>query len=144
MVEAVPFAKYVGVELLEVGDGFAKARLVQRPDVSNHIATMHAGALYTLAETASGAAMTGAFIETIGSLRPVTAEARIRYLKIARGEISSTARTSEPGETLRARLREEGKAVFDVVVELSNEQDQPVATMIVTWHVRDSAAQGGE
>jgi uncharacterized protein (TIGR00369 family) len=136
MTEAVPFAKYVGVELLEVGDGFARARLVQRRDLSNHISTMHAGALYTLAETASGAAMTGAFIDMIGSLRPVTAEASIRYLKIARDTISCTARTSEPGEALRSRLRDEGKAVFDVVVDLANEQEQPVASMTVSWNVR--------
>ncbi len=43
---AVPFAKSVGVDLLELGDGFAKAKLVQQPEVSNHIATMHAGALF--------------------------------------------------------------------------------------------------
>ncbi len=136
MSEAVPFAKHVGIELLEVGDGFARARLAQRPDLSNHIGTMHAGALFTLAETASGAAMTGAFIEMIGDLRPVAAEARIAYLKLAKGVVGCTATTSEPAEALRRRLREERKVVLDVVVDLFNDEDQPVAKMSVSWNVR--------
>jgi uncharacterized protein (TIGR00369 family) len=139
MSEAVPFAKYLGVELLEVGDGFAKARLVQRQDLSNHIGTMHAGALFTLAETASGAAVAGAFADMIGSLRPVAAEARISYLKLARGIVSGAAKTAEPAEALRRRLHEEQKVVFDVLVELFRDDDQPVAAMTVSWNVRFNA-----
>lgn len=139
MAEAVPFAKYVGVELLEVGDGVASARLVQRPDLSNHIGTMHAGALFTLAETASGAAVAGAFKDLIGSLRPVAAEAKIAYLKLARGTISCTAATAEPGEVLRRRLEAERKVVFDVLVDLFREDGQPAAKLSVAWHVRFAA-----
>jgi acyl-coenzyme A thioesterase PaaI-like protein len=36
---AVPFAALVGVELLEVGDGHASARLEPRADNLNHIST---------------------------------------------------------------------------------------------------------
>ena len=54
---AVPFAAHVGVALETIGEGTATATLEQRRDTSNHIATMHAGALFTLAEAASGAAM---------------------------------------------------------------------------------------
>jgi uncharacterized protein (TIGR00369 family) len=140
MVEAVPFARLLGVELLEVGDGFARARLLQRPDLSNHIGSLHAGALFTAAETTSGAAVAGAFLEMIGTIRPVAAEARIAYMKLARGRIGCTARTVEPAEELRRRLREEEKIVFDVVVDLVRDDEQPVASMIVSWHVRLAVA----
>lgn len=143
MAEAVPFAKYVGVELLEVGDGFASARLIQRQDLSNHIGTMHAGALFTLAETASGAAVAGVFMEMIGSLRPVAAEARVSYLKLAKGLISCSATTSEPAEALRRRLHDEQKVVFDVLVDMFREGDQRVATMTVSWHVRFASPKAG-
>lgn len=141
MSEAVPFARYVGVELLEVGDGFAGARLVQQHDLSNHVGTIHAGALFTLAETTSGAAMAGAFVDMIAQLRPVAAEARIVYSKLVRGTVQCTAATSEPAEELRRRLREEHKVVFDVLVELINEDEQPVATMTVSWNVRLSSPE---
>lgn len=142
MAEAVPFAKYVGVELTEVGDGTASARLVQRPDLANHIGTLHAGALFTAAETASGAAVAGAFKDLIGSLRPVAAEAKIVYLKLARGAIACTAATAEPGEELRRRLEAERKVVFDVLVDLVREDGQPAAKLSVTWHVRFAAPPG--
>lgn len=141
MSETVPFARYVGVELLEVGDGFAGGRLVQQHDLSNHIGTIHAGALFTLAETTSGAAMAGAFVDMIAQLRPVAAEARIVYSKLVRGTVQCKATTSEPAEELRRRLREEHKVVFDVLVEVINEDEQPVATMTVSWNVRLSSPE---
>ncbi|NNK17011.1 MAG: DUF4442 domain-containing protein, partial [Sulfitobacter sp.] len=58
---AVPFARHVDVKLLEIGDGTASAELDQREEVSNHIQSMHAGAMFTLGEAASGAALAGAF-----------------------------------------------------------------------------------
>jgi uncharacterized protein (TIGR00369 family) len=136
LAEAVPFAKFVGVDLLEVSDGFARARLIQRHDLSNHIGTLHAGALFTLAETTSGAAMTGAFVEAIDRLRPVAVKARVGYLKLAGGTVICTATTAEPPDELRRRLHDERKVVFEVLVELRNERDQLVVSMTVTWNVR--------
>ena len=59
--KAVPFANHTGVVIEELAAGTARATLALRPEVSNHIGTMHAGAVFTLAEAASGAAMAGAF-----------------------------------------------------------------------------------
>lgn len=143
MGEAVPFARHAGVELTEIGDGSASARLVQRGELSNHLGTIHAGALFTLAETASGGAVAGAFAETIGSLRPVAAEARIVYLKLAKGEVRCAAVIAEPAEALRARLRDEGKIVFEVRVIVTREDGETVATMSVTWHVRAAGSGAG-
>ena len=46
----VPFAAYVGVEITDIGEGTATTILTQSQNTSNHIATMHAGALFTLGE----------------------------------------------------------------------------------------------
>lgn len=43
--------------MLELVDGKASAQLAQRDDTTNHIKTQHAGAIFTLGEAASGAAM---------------------------------------------------------------------------------------
>ena len=59
--KTVPFANHVGVEIVEVGEGTATARLDEQPHTRNHIGSQHAGALFTLAEAASGGAMAGAF-----------------------------------------------------------------------------------
>lgn len=136
LAKAVPFAAHTGVELLEVGAGRAVARLPERPQVCNHIGTLHAGAVFTLGETASGGAMSGAFAERILSVRPVAAAARITYAKAARGSITATAASAVPAPDLLARLEAQGKVQFDVEVEFTDEQGQAVAGMVVTWHVR--------
>ena len=56
---SVPFADHVGIELDTIDPGRAIARLPERLDSTNHIGSVHAGALFTLAEAASGAAMAG-------------------------------------------------------------------------------------
>lgn len=133
---AVPFAQHAGVVLTEVGDGTATARLEQTADTINHIGSQHAGALFTLGETVSGAAMAGAIAPVLMQARPLVPSATIAYSKVAKGTITATARTSEPGADLLERLRAEGRAAFEVTVSLANEEGAEVATMTVTWHVR--------
>jgi acyl-coenzyme A thioesterase PaaI-like protein len=132
---AVPFASTTGVSILDIAAGEATANLEQRPEVNNHIASMHAGALFTLGEAASGAAMSGAFVEQLLQVRPIATDASIEYVKIAKGTITAKAKTSEPGPDLVARLAADGKVRFQVDVTLSNESDQEVARMKVGWLV---------
>lgn len=139
MARAVPFAVHAGVELVEVGDGTGTADLPQSADSVNHIGSQHAGALFTLGEAASGAAMAGAFAPVLLEVRPVAAQASIAYRRIARGRIRATARTAEPGETLLTRLRAEGRVAFDVAVDLTDEAGESVAEMVVAWHVSQPA-----
>lgn len=133
----VPFARHVGVRLDEVGEGAAEAALGQREEVSNHLKTMHAGALFALGETASGAAMAGAFAPVIMQVRPVAANARIDYLRPARGEIRARARTEEDAGILRDRLKSEGVARFGVRVGMMDGSGTEVATMNVDWQVKN-------
>lgn len=133
--QAVPFAAHVGVELVEMGDGEAKARLAERPEGLNHIATHHAGALFTLAEAASGAAMAGAFAPVLMGVRPVAAAAKIDYRRPAKGLITANAKTGQDGAALLSDLEANGKVRFGVHVTLQDEAGQEVAVMDVDWHV---------
>jgi acyl-coenzyme A thioesterase PaaI-like protein len=133
---AVPYATHTGVELLDVAPGAGSAALNQTPSTINHIGSQHGGALFTLGEAASGAAMAGAFAEVLLSVRPVAAEATIKYLKVAKGRITALAKTLEPADDLTTRLKADGKIKFDVAVSMTDETDVEVATMQVGWHVR--------
>jgi acyl-coenzyme A thioesterase PaaI-like protein len=136
LASTVPFAAHVGVELLEIADGFAEARLAQSPTSINHIGSQHAGALFTLGEATSGAAMAGAFASQILAIRPVAGLAEIEYTRIANGVVIATARLTEATDTVRTRLEAEGKSAFNVDVSLSDEAGEEVAKMKVTWHVK--------
>lgn len=136
MSTAIPFATHVGVELLEIGDGTATAALDQRPETGNHIASQHAGAMFTLGEAASGAALGGALAPVLLEVRPVASGARISYVKIAKGRLTATAQTSTPGAELLATLKQTGKVTFCVDVDIRDAAGDTVVNMHVDWHVK--------
>ena len=127
------FFATVGVVLERVGAGEARAVLENRKDISNHLGTLHAGALFTLGEGASGAAVGGAFAEEIKSLRAVSSRASIDYLNVAKGVAIAEAKVVEPIADLRAQLDRDGKAACHVEVRLSAASGAEVAVMQVTW-----------
>jgi uncharacterized protein (TIGR00369 family) len=132
---AVPFAAHVGIAIREIGEGTATTVLEQTQNTSNHIATMHAGALFTLAEAASGAAMAGLFLERLAGLRPVAASSTIDFLKPARGAITAYAQVEGTKPALFAALDAEGKVRFPVAVRMADAEGREVARMTVDWHL---------
>ena len=132
---AVPFARHVGVTLLDIGDGTASAELVQREEVSNHIESMHAGAMFTLAEAASGAALAGALAPVILEMRPVAAQANIAYKKVAKGTLTAHAQASRDGGSLIKEIEADGKVAFDIHVDVKDAAGDTVVAMTVNWHV---------
>ena len=135
---AVPFARYVGVKLLEIGDGTASAELEQRDEVSNHIASMHAGAMFSLGEAASGAALAGALAPVILEMRPVAANASIAFKKVAKGTLTAHAKASLDGATIIKTIEDEGKVAFDVNVDIKDAAGDTVVEMTVNWYVSKS------
>jgi len=133
--EAVPFAKHTGIELVAVGDGLGEALLPEQETSKNHIGSQHAGALFTLAEAASGAAMAGGFMSLPFAVKSVAAKASIRYLKIAKGAIKANAVTSRATLDLQTELKSQGKVQFSVGVSLRDHSDVEVAIVDVDWHV---------
>jgi acyl-coenzyme A thioesterase PaaI-like protein len=136
MTQAVPFAGYLGLEITDVAAGEATVRLPERTELTNHVGSQHAGALFTVAEAASGAAFVGAFAERLGEVTPLARSAEISYEKIAKGPIEATARLGVPAEEALATLDAEGKVVFPCEIELADGEGQRVATATVHWHVR--------
>jgi uncharacterized protein (TIGR00369 family) len=134
--QMVPFAKHIGVDITEVGEGTAKGTLELAPEKMNHIETMHAGAVYTLGEAVSGAAMSGAFAEKILALKPVAASGKIDYLKITKGNLVATGSTDKSAAELNKLLDDEGKARFAVNVSFQDETGEETARMVVEWAVR--------
>jgi len=85
----VPYAKHTGIELLVIADGHGVAQLPDVHETQNHMGSQHAGALFTLAEAASGAASVSLFADKIAMVRAAIIEAKINYKKSARGVIKA-------------------------------------------------------
>jgi uncharacterized protein (TIGR00369 family) len=135
LAQAVPFARHAGVEITEIADGFAVAQLTQSEPLSNHLGSVHAGAIFTLGETASGAAMIGAFAQIATMIRPIATSANISYLKLGRGTIKARARTGISGADLRHQLDANGLVTFEVNVDVEDARERVIAQLVVSWRV---------
>ncbi len=136
MTQAVPFAGHLGLEITSVAEGEAVVRLPERTELTNHVGSQHAGALFTVAETASGAAFVGAFAERMGDVTPLARSADITYEKIAKGPITASAKLGIAKDEALATLDRDGKVEFPCEVELTDGSGVRVATATVRWHVR--------
>ena len=135
---AVPFAGFLGVEYGDVAPGRAVLRLADDPAKHNHIGTLHAGALFSLAESASGMAMMAAVADRLAAVTPLAAKAEITYRRVARGDVTASARVDAPLDEVLATLDAEGTVRFPVVVDLTDDTGGVCAVVVVDWHLRTS------
>jgi acyl-coenzyme A thioesterase PaaI-like protein len=141
MTASVPFAGTIGVRYLEVGpEGADGARAVvalpDAPAVHNHVGGPHAGAMFTLGETASGAVVMAAFASQLGRATPLAVRADIAYRKLAMGEVRATARLGRPIADILGELDAGRRPEFDVPVEIATVDGMVTAEMTVVWTLR--------
>lgn len=132
----VPFVKVLEPEFLEYEEGRAVLRQPDRPELHNHVGGPHAGVLFSLAETASGAVLIGSFMDLLPTATPLAVGADIRYLRFASGDITATAQISRPTAEVRAELADGKRPEFDVKVSMTNEAGVEVAAMTVRWTLK--------
>ncbi|MDZ4051271.1 MAG: DUF4442 domain-containing protein [Limnobacter sp.] len=132
----VPFAKACGVRLSSMGDGVAHCEMAQKPELLDDTGKLADGALFTLAETCSGAAMAGGFASVILGVRPVAAQVEFEVLQPALGLINAQAKVAQAISPLKKTLRTTGKINFPVEVEVSDASGHTVARMRVTWNLK--------
>ncbi|MER7443615.1 DUF4442 domain-containing protein [Micromonospora avicenniae] len=141
MLEAVPFARTLGFEFLEIApeaEGGVRA-VLRLPDTSathNHVGGPHAGAMFTLGETASGAVVLAAFGQLLDRAVPLAVRADIAYRKLALGPVRATARLGRPPAEVVAELDAGKRPEFPVQVEISTDDGTPTSEMTVIWTLR--------
>ncbi|MEU6205614.1 DUF4442 domain-containing protein [Micromonospora musae] len=141
MTEAVPFARTLGFEFVEIApeaEGGVRAvlRLPDTPDTHNHVGGPHAGAVFTLGETASGAVVLAAFGQLLDRVVPLAVRAEIAYRKLALGPVRATARLGRPPAEVIAELESGRRPEFPVRIEISTDDGTPTSEMTVIWTLR--------
>lgn len=81
----VPMVRTLNLEFLESTAERAVVRLPDQTDFHNHLGGPHAGAMFTLAESASGAIVIAAFGDQLTRAVPLAVKAEIGYQKLAMG-----------------------------------------------------------
>jgi len=136
-IERMPYNAMVGVRILEMGGGRARGALAARPEVGNHVGTMHAGAQFSLIEAISGAAVSSAFLDLLGRAVPLAQGAELTYRRPARGDVTAEA-AIEPGEVERVRndLEAQGRSRFDVRVTVTDAEGTLATEATMRWYIR--------
>jgi uncharacterized protein (TIGR00369 family) len=137
MPQLVPFVKTLGLEYLELSEGRAVLRLSDDPAFFNHVGGPHAGAIFTLAESASGAVVIGSFEDLLSRVTPLAASAEIVYTKLQKGPVTAEATLGRPAAEVRKELDETGKTVqFPVTVQMRDADGNDTSHMTISWALR--------
>jgi uncharacterized protein (TIGR00369 family) len=137
MPNLVPFVKTLGLEYLELDAERAVLRMRDEPAFHNHVGGPHAGAMFTLAESASGAVVIGSFEDLLPTVTPLAASATITYVRLAKGAVTAEAVLGRPADEVRAELARTGETVqFPVQVTLRTEDGRTNAEMTISWALR--------
>jgi len=141
LLDAVPFARTLGIEFVEVAPAAAAGvravvRLPDDPAHHNHVGGPHAGAMFTLGESASGAVVLAAFGQVLDRAVPLAVTATIRYLKVAVGPVLATARLGGVPAEVLAELDAGRRPEFPVEVEVRTEDGTLTSSLTVIWTLR--------
>ncbi|MEV0561636.1 DUF4442 domain-containing protein [Dactylosporangium sp. NPDC050588] len=140
LISAVPFARTVGIEITDVrvdGDDIsATATLPDEERLHNHVAGPHAGAIFTLGETASGAVVMAAFGEHLALGTPLAVRSDIAYRKLAAGPVQAVARLGRPVSEVLAELAAGERPEFPVTIEVTRADGAVTTEMTVVWTIR--------
>lgn len=133
---AVPMVRTLNLEYLELDDQRALLRMPDDQAFHNHIAGPHAGAMFTLGESASGAVVIAAFSDQMHRALPLAADGSIVYKRPAMGAVLAEAKLNRPKAEVVAELDEGKNGRFAVNVELRTEDGTVTGEMSVTWVLR--------
>lgn len=134
--QAVPMAGTLSLEFVELDATTAVMRLTDQDAYRNHVGGPHAGAMFTLGESASGALVLLNFGDRLDQATPLAVEASIRYLKLALGDVTATARMSRPAEDVIAELEAGQRPEFRVDIELQTADGTVTGEMMVLWTLK--------
>ncbi|MFI6644161.1 DUF4442 domain-containing protein [Streptomyces sp. NPDC050504] len=136
LAETVPMVKTLKLEYLETTPERAVLRLPDQPEYRNHVGGPHAGAMFTLAESASGAIVLAAFGDQLGRAVPLPVTAQTAFKKIARGDVVATATLGRPIADVVAELDAGKRPEFPVEVAVTRGDGAVTTEVTVVWTLR--------
>ncbi|MET9375675.1 DUF4442 domain-containing protein [Streptomyces sp. NPDC003035] len=136
LAATVPMARTLNLEFLETTSERAVVRLPDQADYHNHVGGPHAGAMFTLAESASGAIVLAAFGDQLNRAVPLAVTAEIGYKKLAMGVVTATATLGRPAADVVAELDAGARPEFPVHIAITREDGAVTGEMTVVWTLR--------
>ena len=136
LAATVPMARTLNLEFRETTPEKAVVALPDQSDFHNHVGGPHAGAMFTLGESASGAIVLAAFGEQLSRAVPLAVSADIAYKKLAMGPVTATATLGRPAAEVVAELDAGRRPEFPVAIAIQREDGAVTGEMTVVWTLR--------
>jgi acyl-coenzyme A thioesterase PaaI-like protein len=136
LAASVPMVRTLNLEYLETTAERAVLALPDRPEYRNHVGGPHAGAMFTLAESASGAVVIGAFGDQMGRAVPLPVRCEVAWTKLARGPLTAIAELGRPIAEVLAELDAGARPEFPVEVSVRREDGAETSRMTIVWTLR--------
>jgi thioesterase domain-containing protein len=132
--KVIPFIERTGLEVLDLDRGWCRVRVPLEPNV-NHVGTMYAGALFTLAEFPGGLIFLSAF--DAERYYPVVKDLQIRFRRPATTDVTVEVRiTDEEVARIQAAADDVGKADYAWDCDLVDAHGEVVATTHNVYQLR--------
>ena len=119
----IDFLKFIGGEVLDLGDGYAQLGFDVKPHHRQHFGVVHGGAIATLADHCGWYAAVSVLEKGFSA---VTIEIKINYLKPAKDEVLKA----------EAKVINQSKRTIFTTIEIFS-KDILVAYATATYHVLD-------
>lgn len=129
----IPFIEKVGIQ--KNSDGALELSFDE--SVQNHLQTIHASALFALAEAASGEALQSNFPELVGKVAPVVRDSQIKFRRPATKPVTAVPSVSDEGVLrFKERFGKKGRSSIAVNVEVRDAEGVVVCAGIFNWFVQ--------
>lgn len=135
----VPMAHTLNLVYLETTPERAVLQLPDQPAYHNHVGGPHAGAMFTLAESASGCIVLAAFGDQLSRAVPLVASTEVSYKKLAMGDVTATATLGRPAAEIVADLDAGRRPEFPVNVEITRADGAVTGVVTVVWTLRPNS-----
>lgn len=120
---STPFARTLGLEVLSVDDEHALLRLPAAAGLANHVGGPHAGAIFTLGESAAATLMLRRFGAWLDRAVPLAVSAQIAWSKLARSSVTAHATADGVTERVEAELVAGARPEWETTVVFRREED---------------------
>ncbi len=133
-ITQIPFVKHVGIK--KSNDNTLK--LENKSTIKNHLGTIHAGAIFTLAETQSGLHLQQLFPEFEDKVIPLLRESSIKYKRPIKGNIYATASINiEDQVKFESTFLKKGRGSITISVILQDEEKTTCAVAKFNWFIQE-------
>ena len=132
VLDSIPFVAKAGVRCVSYAPGNVVLSLPDHPSNHSHTGAMHAGALFTVAETAGAAAC--ATHPDLASYQLMARGFDVRYHTPTVGAVEAKCHvTSEMARTVLWGVTTTGKAFLEVPIEVVDSRGQVVASFTARY-----------